>query len=110
MAKADAQASGDTPAKAEAAKASARLAKKLAEPVRDRSDELLEDPPEGEHHLGRLAGYRAGRKIRRRLGMFMGVALIAIVVIAVRYQFQMRAEFEAAEYERLHPRDRKSVV
>lgn len=80
-----------------------RLAAKLAEPVRDRSDELLDDPPQGEHHLGRLAGYRAGRPMRRRLAIIMGAATVIIVVIAVKMQWDMHVERQAAEYRRLHP-------
>ncbi len=80
-----------------------RLAAKLAEPVRDRSDELLNDPPRGDHHLGRLAGYRAGRKVRRRLGLIMGLVLVVIAVIAITMQIRLHRENEEAEYHRLHP-------
>ncbi len=82
---------------------SERLAAKLAEPRRDRSDELLADLPAGDHHLGRLAGYRAGRTLRRRLGWLMGAVLLLIVAVSVRYQLQLREERARAEYERLHP-------
>lgn len=42
-------------------------------PARSRDDELLADPPQGEHHRGRLAGYEAGRGARRLL--FVGLMI-----------------------------------
>lgn len=44
-------------------------------PRRNRDDELLADPPVGDHHRGRLAGYEAGRGARRLLiaGILVGL-------------------------------------
>lgn len=76
-----------------------RLAAKLAEPIRDRSDELLEAPPRGEHHLGRFAGYRAGTGIRRVIAGVALVAGIAVVALFVRQQRYVAQQ----EYESKHP-------
>ncbi|WP_434421049.1 hypothetical protein [Nannocystis pusilla] len=46
-----------------------------APPASDRDDELMRNPPPGEHHLGRLAGYAAARRIRRVL-----IACLAVLV------------------------------
>lgn len=46
---------------------------------RDRLDELLADPPLGEHHQGRLGGYAAGARSRRILAIVGVVAVIAII-------------------------------
>lgn len=45
-----------------------------------RDDELLADPPQGEHHRGRFAGYGAGRGARLALLACLGVLLVATTV------------------------------
>ena len=51
-------------------------------PVRERDDELLPDPPKGEHG-GRLAGYAAGAGMRRLLFGLVVVFVAGIVALAV---------------------------
>lgn len=50
-------------------------------PLRDRDDELLADPPIGEHHRGRFAGYGAGRGARLALLVGIGVLFVATSVV-----------------------------
>jgi hypothetical protein len=59
-----------------------------APPASDRDDELLRNPPPGEHHRGRFAGYDAGRRVRRILLACLAV-LIAGTVFAW-YQWARR--------------------
>lgn len=51
-----------------------------APPASDRDDELMRDPPPGEHHLGRFAGYAAARRIRRVL-----IACLAVLVVGTMF-------------------------
>lgn len=54
-------------------------------PTGSRDDELLADPPQGEHHLGRLAGYRAGKRVRTV--MLVGFATIFVAVTLVWWKW-----------------------
>ncbi|MCA9714618.1 MAG: hypothetical protein H6713_10615 [Myxococcales bacterium] len=63
-------------------------------PDRPRDDELLVTPPFGDHHLGRLGGYRSGVRQRRRLSIALGVALVGSMIAGfyyLRYLEQYRA-------------------
>lgn len=63
---------------------------------RARDDELLDAPPRGEHHLGRLGGWRAVRKSRWVVVAVLGTALVAgTIAMIVRYR--------ELEQRRLHP-------
>lgn len=62
----------------------------------DRSDELLADPPRGDHHLGRFAGLRAAQKVRRRMVYVLLGAGVAAVVAYWRYTNWL-------EHQRHHP-------
>lgn len=57
-------------------------------PAGPRDDELLADPPQGEYHRGRFAGYGAGRRARRALLICIG--LLLIVTTVVWYQWATR--------------------
>ena len=52
-------------------------------PARERDDELMADPPAADYHRGRLAGYSAGARMRKILGLLTvafvvgGVFLVA---------------------------------
>lgn len=72
----------------------AALALERARP-RERDDELLADPPETSR-LGRIAGWEAGRPLRRIVG---GGLVLAFVVAIVAYQLRERQ----ARHEELHP-------
>jgi hypothetical protein len=66
-------------------------------------DQLLDDPPRGDHHLGHFAGYRAGRGPRRAIALtLVSCALIAVVAF-VRHQGEIEERAAKREYERLHP-------
>lgn len=62
----------------------------------DRLDELMSDPPRGDHHLGRFAGYEAARKVRRRMVIVLAGAGVASVIAYWRYTNWL-------EHERTHP-------
>lgn len=59
-----------------------------APPASERDDELMTDPPRGEHHRGRFAGYGAGRRVRRVLLACLGLLVVGTVV--VWYQWASR--------------------
>jgi hypothetical protein len=63
---------------------------------KDRLDELLDDPPRGDHHLGRFAGYQAARKVRRRMVIVLLAGIAAAVIAYVQYTRWL-------QYERHHP-------
>jgi hypothetical protein len=65
-------------------------------PSPDRRDELLADPPRGDWHLGRFAGYRAAARVRKRMTIVLGAAGLAAIVAYWRYTAWL-------EYERTHP-------
>lgn len=62
----------------------------------ERLDELLDDAPATDHHLGRFAGYRAGDRVRRRIAIIMGAAAVAAVVTYRQYVYWQ-------DYARYHP-------
>lgn len=62
----------------------------------DRLDELMDDPPFGEHHLGRFAGYEAAKRVRRRMVIVMLTACPVSVIAYVQYTRWL-------EYQRTHP-------
>lgn len=62
----------------------------------DRLDELLSDPPRGDHHLGRFAGYEAARKVRRRMVAVLVAAGVVSLVAYWRYTAWL-------EHSRNHP-------
>ncbi len=62
----------------------------------DRLDELMSDPPFGDHHLGRFAGYEAAKTVRRRMVMVMAGACLVSVIAYVQYT-------RWVEYQRTHP-------
>ena len=61
-----------------------------------RGDELMDDPPTGEHHRGRFAGYDAGKGVRRKMVAVMGVAFVLSIIAYVQYVDYLRDQ-------RLHP-------
>ncbi|NVB40004.1 hypothetical protein G6O69_19320 [Pseudenhygromyxa sp. WMMC2535] len=61
-----------------------------------RDDELLDAPPRGEHHLGRLGGWNAGRRSRQLIAAGLGLAMLAGIVAIVRYEREIG-------HRRLHP-------
>ena len=63
---------------------------------RERDDELLDDPPAGDHHLGRFAGWRATRQLRWIVGGSLGVVGVIGAVIFIQHTREMRDA-------RLHP-------
>ena len=44
-------------------------------PPRERDDELMDNPPVGDHHRGRLGGHQKGRRMR----LIFGVVLVALI-------------------------------
>lgn len=52
-----------------------------APPASARDDELLPDPPRGDYHRGRLAGYGAARSVRLVLLACLGTLLVATTVV-----------------------------
>lgn len=61
-----------------------------------RDDELLDELPETDHHLGRFAGWRAARQVRWFVGIALAVAMIVAVTMFVLHTRALRQE-------RLHP-------
>lgn len=61
-----------------------------------RDDELLDELPPTDHHLGRFAGWRAARKLRWIVGGVLGVAVIVGAVAFIEHSLEMR-------HERRHP-------
>lgn len=68
----------------------------MTAPRPDRTDELLDEPPSTDHHLGRFAGYRAAASIRKRIVLVMAGA---VVLSAVSYYFYVRH----LRYQIAHP-------
>jgi hypothetical protein len=66
-------------------------------------DQLLDELPETQHHLGRFEGYREGRRPRRLIALALTTCAVLAVVIFVVNQHRLEEEAEEAEYERLHP-------
>ena len=66
-------------------------------------DQLLDEPPRGEHHLGRFGGYVAGRRVRRGIAIAFALCALAMVTAFVQHQLELRDRYAAAEYKRLHP-------
>ncbi|MDC0722540.1 hypothetical protein [Nannocystis bainbridge] len=50
-------------------------------PPSERDNELMRDPPPGEHHLGRFAGYGAANRVRRILIACLSVLVVATVFV-----------------------------
>lgn len=63
---------------------------------RERDDELLDELPETDHHLGRFAGWRAARRSRLIVGGGLSLAGLAAVIAFVVHTRELR-------YARLHP-------
>lgn len=63
---------------------------------RERDDELLEELPATDHHLGRFAGWRAVRKTRWIVGASLGLALVVGALVFVQNTRELR-------HQRLHP-------
>ncbi len=59
-------------------------------------DELLSDPPMGEHHRGRFTGLQAGFSLRLKLLLFAGAVTVTLIVLAHRGRAQN-------EWQRMHP-------
>lgn len=67
-----------------------------------RDDELLADPPVGEHHRGRFAGYGAGR--RARLALIAGIGVMLVVTSVLWYRWaRSEREVGAARQFQLPP-------
>ena len=54
-------------------------------PRSDRDDELMADPPVGEHHRGRLGGYQKGGRLRLILAALVVAAIAGGVALMVWY-------------------------
>jgi hypothetical protein len=63
---------------------------------RERDDELLDELPDTDYHLGRFAGWQAVRKPRLIIGVSLAVALLVGAVLFISHSRRMR-------HERLHP-------
>jgi hypothetical protein len=63
---------------------------------RARDDELLDEVPATDHHLGRFAGWRAVAKLRWIVGTTLALAVLVAVVLFVQSTRELR-------YQRLHP-------
>lgn len=61
-----------------------------------RDDELLDELPPTDHHLGRFAGWRAARQLRWIVGGVLGLAVLLGVVAFIQHSREMR-------HERRHP-------
>lgn len=83
-----------------------------APPPSARDDELLRNPPPGEHHRGRFAGYDAGRRVRRILLACLAVLVVGTVFAwyqwarrgpkpAVVQQFQLPAGTDTSDRPRV---------
>lgn len=59
-------------------------------PAGPRDDELLADPPLGEHHRGRFAGYNAGRRARLVLLSCIAVATLITAALWLRWAREER--------------------
>jgi len=68
----------------------------------DRTDELLENPPRGDHHLGRFAGYRAASPIRLRLGLALAACGAAMVIVFWQATRRFEAQYEREAHDRQH--------
>src|SRR5690606_36660358 len=55
-----------------------------------RDDELLIELLRSDHHLGRFAGWQAGRKLRCIVGGTLGVAVLAGVIVFVQHNSELR--------------------
>ncbi len=61
-----------------------------------RDDELLDELPATDHHLGRFAGWRAARKLRLIVGVSLGIAVALGALAFILHSRELR-------HERLHP-------
>jgi hypothetical protein len=68
---------------------------RVAQP-RARDDELLDELPPHDHHLGHFAGWRATRKVRLFVGLTLAAALLFGAFVVVRDTRRIR-------HERRHP-------
>jgi hypothetical protein len=50
-----------------------------------RDDELLDDPPETDHHLGRIAGYRRGSRARTAVFGTLALSVMAATLLGRWY-------------------------
>jgi hypothetical protein len=57
-----------------------------------RDDELLDDPPETDHHLGRIAGYRRGARVRTAVFATLGLSVAAAVLLGRWYAKRLDEE------------------
>jgi hypothetical protein len=62
----------------------------------ERDDELLDELPVTDHHLGGFAGWRATRNLRWIVGSVVGIAVLIAVVVFIQHILEAR-------YARLHP-------
>ena len=63
---------------------------------RARDDELLDELPATDHHLGRFAGWRAVAKLRWIVGGVLGTAMLVGAVLFILHTLELR-------HARLHP-------
>lgn len=59
-----------------------------------RDDELMADPPRGDHHLGRFAGYSAAHRVRRRIVSVLVLAGVASIVAYQQYAAYLTHKYE----------------
>lgn len=50
-----------------------------------RDDELLDDPPETDYHLGRIAGYRRGARVRTAVFLTLGLSVVGATLLGRWY-------------------------
>ena len=68
-----------------------------------RNDELLDEIPATDHHLGRFAGWRALRWPRWVVGSVLAVVVIAGIVVLVQHRYEQNRIAEQERQQRLHP-------
>jgi len=67
-------------------------------PPRDRDDELMDNPPVGDYHRGRLGGHEQGRRMRRIFAM-VAVALVVVGVALMVWYVRTRPPQHASQFE-----------
>jgi len=63
---------------------------------RARDDELLDELPPTDHHLGRFGGWRAARKVRWLVGITLALAVLAAAIVFLLRSHELKQA-------RLHP-------
>jgi len=67
-------------------------------PPRERDDELMDNPPVGDYHLGRLGGHEQGKRMRR-IFTLLAIGLVAGGVALMVWYVRNRPPEHASQYE-----------